>query len=62
MLVKINHRVIISQLYLFEKTELEIKNTEHKLGVLVQMKGLAPLRYHAKVANDGCPSFVADKQ
>ena len=29
---------------------------------MVQMKGLAPLRYHAKVANDGCPSFVTDKQ
>ena len=27
---------------------------------LVRMKGLAPLRYHAGVANDGCPSFVAD--
>ena len=25
---------------------------------MVQMKGLAPLRYHAKVASDGCPSFV----
>ena len=29
---------------------------------MVQMKGLAPLRYHTKVANDGCPPFVADKQ
>ena len=29
---------------------------------MVQMKGLAPLRYHAGVAIDGCPSFVADKQ
>ena len=28
----------------------------------MQLKGLAPLRYHAGVAIDGCPSFVADKQ
>ena len=41
------------------KTE---KDKAQSLTVLVQMKGLAPLRYHAGVVNDGCPSFVADKQ
>ena len=41
---------------------LNKKNTEQELGALVQLKGLAPLRYHAGVAIDGCPSFVADKQ
>ena len=29
--------------------------------LLVWVKGLAPLRYHAGVAKHGCPSFVADR-
>ena len=33
-----------------------------KYNSTLWVKGLAPLRYHAGVANDGCPSFVADKQ
>ena len=44
------------------KSTKPLQNKKHraKSRCLVQLKGLAPLRYHAGVANDGCPSFVAD--